>query len=166
MIEHTQGPLHIGGDGTIIYDKDGWGVANATVFHGRQEPGTAAANARRIVACVNALQHVSTEQLETGELLSVSQRMVDAERQRDALLAALEIARDTLDNVQGDINPERGYADELEDDVSVALGTARAAIAAAKPRLVRTGLGDAHGPDITLPDGTGFDIAAAKGGAV
>lgn len=122
----------MGGDGTVIYDKDGWGVASATVFHGRQEPGTAAANARRIVACVNALQHVSTEQLETGELLNLSQRLADAERQRDQLLAALEIARETLDDVQGDINPERGYADELEADVSLALGTATAAIAAAK----------------------------------
>lgn len=89
MTEHTQGPLHVGGDGTIIYDKAGWGVASATVFHGRQEPGTAQANARRIVACVNALQHVSTEQLETGELLHVSQRMVDAERQRDLLAEAI-----------------------------------------------------------------------------
>lgn len=64
MSEHTQGPLHVGGDGTIIYDKDGWGVASATVFHGRQEPGAAQVNARRIVACVNACDGKPTELLE------------------------------------------------------------------------------------------------------
>lgn len=47
------------------------------------------ANARRIVACVNALEHVSTEQLETGELLSLSQQAVDLRRQRDGLLEAM-----------------------------------------------------------------------------
>jgi hypothetical protein len=55
-----------------------------------------------------------------------------AEVQRDELLAALEAALEVLDNVQGDINPERGYADELEADVSLAVGTARAAIYAVK----------------------------------
>lgn len=45
MSKHTPGPWHTGGDGTIIYDADGWGIANATVFHGRQNPGAARANA-------------------------------------------------------------------------------------------------------------------------
>ena len=52
--------------------------------------------------------------------------------QRDKLLKALEAARSTLDDVQGNINPERGYADELETDVSRALGIALAAIAEVK----------------------------------
>ena len=42
--------------------------------------------------------------------------------QRDKLLKALEIALNTLDDVQDNINPERGYADELEADVMVATG--------------------------------------------
>ena len=90
MSEHTQGPWHTGGDGTIIYDKDGWGIASATVFHGRQEPGTAAANARRIVACVNACEGASTEVLERGAVHDWGLLMTEMEKQRDALLAALE----------------------------------------------------------------------------
>lgn len=67
----------------------------------------------RIIACVNACAGIPTEALPNLR----------------QLLAALELARDALDNVQGDINPERGYADELEVDVSSALDQARAAIA-------------------------------------
>lgn len=52
---HTPGPWHAGGNGTIIYANDGWGVANATVFHWRQEPGTAEANARLIAAAPELL---------------------------------------------------------------------------------------------------------------
>ena len=46
-----------------------------------------------------------------------------------ALVEALEIARDTLDNVRGNINPVRGDVDELEEDVSVAYSTALSALA-------------------------------------
>ena len=49
----------------------------------------AEANARRIVACVNALAHVSTEQLESGELLNMGLAIKDLTKQRDELLAAL-----------------------------------------------------------------------------
>lgn len=45
------------------------------------------ANARRIVACVNALAHVATEELESGRLQSIVQRAADAEKQRDELYA-------------------------------------------------------------------------------
>lgn len=52
-------------------------------------------NTRRIAASVNALQHVSIEQLESGEVFSLAQRLADAERERDLLLAALcEVERD------------------------------------------------------------------------
>lgn len=62
---------------------------------------------------------------------SFAERM-KAERERDQLLAALEVALSTLDDVQDNINPERGYADELESDVSSAIDIARSAIAAVK----------------------------------
>lgn len=57
---YTPGPWHVGGNGTIIYDAEGWGVANATVFHGRH-PGAAEANAHLIAAApelLAALQEV------------------------------------------------------------------------------------------------------------
>lgn len=55
---------------------------------------------RRLVACVNALAHVSTELLETGSTENMAQRAANAERQRDQLLAALLALydRDTPDN--------------------------------------------------------------------
>ena len=74
MDQHTKGKWHTGSNGheTIIYDEKGWAVANATVFHGRHNgPEEAKANARRIVACVNTLASVSTEQLETAAKLGI-----------------------------------------------------------------------------------------------
>jgi hypothetical protein len=62
----------------------------------------------------------------------LSRKLTAADAQRDELLAALETALAALEGAEGDINPERGYADELEEEVSTAVGTVRAAIAAAK----------------------------------
>lgn len=43
------------------------------------------ANMRRLAACWNALVHVSTEQLETGEMYSMGQAIADLTRERDQL---------------------------------------------------------------------------------
>jgi hypothetical protein len=90
--------------------------------------------AKRLAACWNVCDGISTEDLEIivdgGENFAIVRDRFAAERAE--LLAALEIARDALENVKGDINPERGYADELEADVAVAFDAASAAIAAAK----------------------------------
>jgi hypothetical protein len=54
--KHTPAPWHVGGDGTIIYDTQGWAVANASVFHGRHEPRTEAiANANLIASAPDLL---------------------------------------------------------------------------------------------------------------
>lgn len=83
---HTKEPWRTGGDGTIVYDADGWGVANATVFHGRRQPETSKENARRIVACVNACAGISTTILEGATFEEI---IVAAIQQRDKLAAAL-----------------------------------------------------------------------------
>lgn len=57
--------------------------------------------------------------------------MSNYKHERDALLAALKIALEALEGAQGNINPERGFADEVEAEVSGAMDAARAAIAAA-----------------------------------
>ena len=60
------------------------------------------ADARRIVACVNALAGVSTEHLEQYGLPDFAQKISDLAQQRDKLLAALEKCRDMVghpDNV-------------------------------------------------------------------
>jgi hypothetical protein len=41
------------------------------------------------------------------------------------LMAALEQAREALESAQGNINPERGYADEVEEEITAALAAAR-----------------------------------------
>ena len=47
-------------------------------------------DARRIVACANALEHISTEDLESGQMQNLAVRLADAERERDELLNALK----------------------------------------------------------------------------
>ena len=96
-----------------------------------------AADTRRLVACWNACDGISTAVLEKGRVSSDAFQLEEsradkAEQHVEELLAALEAALEVLDNVQGNINPERGYADELEGDVSAAVAMARAAIAKAK----------------------------------
>lgn len=92
MTQHTNGLLHVGGGGTIIYADDGFAIANASVFHGRIEPASSEANARRLVACWNACEGVSTETLERmplpfGKLLS--QDLKSVTHQRDLLGEAI-----------------------------------------------------------------------------
>lgn len=65
-------------------------------------PGIAEANARRIVACVNACKGVSTEWLEANKSIVVlgapiADRFRAVEQQRDELLAALKRSRLALD---------------------------------------------------------------------
>ena len=60
MSEHTKEPWKVGRSGRFVLDADGNEIAYAILA----EAGIAVANIRRIVACVNFCQGVSTEQLE------------------------------------------------------------------------------------------------------
>ena len=68
-MSHTKGLLHI-----IAPDDDLWarGISDETrtcvAFCGRDAPELARADARRLVACWNACRHLTTEQLEAGDL--------------------------------------------------------------------------------------------------
>jgi hypothetical protein len=117
---HTPGPWEVSVE---IFDNDGIpetaiqalkGAATVAVAFefGPNNPGMREANARRIVACVNACEGVSTEWLETWanppdmfgkpppldaamlmwmeKYTEASQRAADAAEQRDKLLAALK----------------------------------------------------------------------------
>lgn len=55
------------------------------------------ANARRIVACVNACAGVSNGELAMTTMSAVLARMNEAEQQRDELLAALVNAKESLE---------------------------------------------------------------------
>ncbi len=54
MSEHTKTPWRTGIGNLIVFDRDGYAVANATVFHRKKEDGESAANAAHIVKCVNS----------------------------------------------------------------------------------------------------------------
>ncbi|MFQ2373384.1 hypothetical protein ACK306_17610 [Aeromonas caviae] len=71
-------------------------------------------NARRIVACVNALRGVPTEELERHHLAHAGEVRfrIEMTRQRDELLAALEEAKSVLSS----INTGRQHKVEVEDD--------------------------------------------------
>ena len=95
MSKHTPEPWVIwnGGDGIMMYgarEPKRGGVALMCcneLVSGR----TAIANARRIVACVNACRGLPTDELEQkGLVAAVGTQLLDVERQRDELLAALK----------------------------------------------------------------------------
>ena len=97
MSEHTKEPWHLSQDGQHVLSRTGeMSFAHvAEVFHDVED-------ARRIVACVNALAGVSTEHLEQYGLPDFAQKISDLAQQRDKLLAALEKCRDMVghpDNV-------------------------------------------------------------------
>ena len=70
------------------------------------------------------------DRLEAAEKdIALTERVIDslglalnaAAKERDALRAMIQVALVVLDEVCGNINPERGYADELETDVKRAI---------------------------------------------
>ena len=72
------------------------------------------------------------DRLEAAEKdIALKEKVIDAlgselnaiANERDALRAMLWAAIDVLEEVKGNINPERGYADELEADVERAIAT-------------------------------------------
>lgn len=50
------------------------------------------------------------------------------------MLVALKVALSVLDDAKGNINPERGFADKLEREISDAAAVVRAAISKAEGR--------------------------------
>ena len=95
----TSEPWVVGNaDGLLFGKKQGNGTEPIGFVFGpslpeRSEVGMRAiANARRIVACVNALEHISTEDLESGRMQNLGVRLANAEKQRDELIRAIECA--------------------------------------------------------------------------
>lgn len=54
---NTPGPWHVGIKQAeqIVYNDKGWAVANATVYHGKEDLAEVKANARLIAACPDLL---------------------------------------------------------------------------------------------------------------
>lgn len=86
--KHTPGPWHIGADGRIVYDVDGWAVSNAVTFHGRHSERDAFSNARLIAeapAMLEALKNLLEDALALG--------IADSDISGSALEARAIIAR-------------------------------------------------------------------------
>ncbi len=103
--ELTEHPLDWG-----IYSKDNVNITNITIlFESPDMPQEEnEANAKRIVACVNACVDVSNEILLeastngwAGAWIDINKKLFDAQQQRDKLLEALKISNAYLD---GSIN--------------------------------------------------------------
>ncbi|MFQ2180205.1 hypothetical protein ACK33W_02745 [Aeromonas veronii] len=90
-IKHTPEPwgFHQDASGDVF-------ISSAeTSFHiaevGSEDDETVIPDARRIVACVNACHGLPTDELEQkGLVAAVGTQLLDADQQRDELLAALE----------------------------------------------------------------------------
>jgi hypothetical protein len=83
------------------------------------------ANARRIVACVNACQGLDTDHLEaTGLVSAVGYQMIELTKQRDMLLAALEAMLEhegTVDHTRiGDFPSEALQAARIQAHTAIA----------------------------------------------
>ena len=93
MSNHTPEPWRVGRDGSVVSDTPvpGMGGSDAVEYYGGHLIGESIieANARRIVACVNACAGMRNDELEGGLLIGVMQVKIDLlESLRDELLEA------------------------------------------------------------------------------
>lgn len=87
MSNHTKEPWLCDKRTVYALNKKGFNIFSAVVQDCRTSNSEMEENARRIVACVNACEGISTETLQQG---NIADRVARPEQQRDALLAALE----------------------------------------------------------------------------
>ena len=86
--KHAEGPLHVGGgDDATLYDKFGQRVANAFegVMATHRSDAQCQANARRIAACWNACEGLSTESLERTDAGDTLRNRASRQRTRSAV---------------------------------------------------------------------------------
>jgi len=86
MIGHTKEPWKVVNENGFV------SVINAdtgVVVFPEMHANDCKEDIRRTVACVNALQHISTESLESGHMQNLVMQVRIAEEQRDELLSAL-----------------------------------------------------------------------------
>lgn len=115
--KHTPEPWSVDPDSTDYYasilDADG---ADTILLGDYGDWWMTKANARRIVACVNACAGIETGHLEKYGLPDLAQKISDLRKQRDELLKALENTHNALKHFW----PE-GHADAIAAIASVSL---------------------------------------------
>ena len=138
MGNYTQGPWKLYRNDQSVGDARGYAVCDVWP---RGDDGMVSeegkANARRIVACVNACRNLSNDELEQkGIVTSISARFLAAERSRDELLAALELMVAIHDEPSGFSGKYGKALDDAiqaqEEKIDERLLMARTAIAKAK----------------------------------
>lgn len=93
--KHTPTPWRVGRPGTVVSDshiEHGPGGCDCVEYYGGHliAESITSANSRRIVACVNACEGISTESLERSDVIASMQgERRRLETQRDDLLTAL-----------------------------------------------------------------------------
>lgn len=87
MNQHTPEPWFVYEFNNVVYSRDKDGISKSIT-----RAFSSAADARRIVACVNACAGISTETLE-----KFGGRAITAEAQRDELLVVLKLAEQWLE---------------------------------------------------------------------
>lgn len=108
------------GIGAISSDQFNDGYFTAEVMGPDKE-----ANARRIVACVNALEGVPPEWLEafrTGNVKNVLQDLATVTKQRDELLAVLDKAESAIRELAVECDGDYELADALASTVASVKG--------------------------------------------
>lgn len=108
MSEYTKEPWNVAeeafdNDGiheSVIRGLDGRAAIAVTLEFGPNNPGMREANARRIVACVNACEGIPTGVLEKQGMVPIEQVTHDIEQQRDKLLDTLKECLPYIDNDQ------------------------------------------------------------------
>lgn len=97
MSDHTPGRIQLAKefDGHIM-TMDGLAVADCCLDYSSLDHDQQVSNARRLVACWNACEGVSTEALETCGKSLLDGETAELSAQRDELLAALKRARGEL----------------------------------------------------------------------
>lgn len=127
--KHTQGRLIVRCGYSIYADEGKTPVADTCLT--ASVPDNDEANARRLVACWNACEGISTEALERSDVIASMQgERRRLETQRDDLLAALKAARQSLevanDEPGGPIRDTiwHGPAETLFDFIDAAIAKA------------------------------------------
>ena len=126
MSNHTPEPWRVGRPGTVVSDTPvpGMGGSDAVEYYGGHLIGESIieANARRIVACVNACRGLSTGELEQHGLVSaVGTELAALEDQRDELLLDMQ---DVLDMLINELHADTA-ANQAEDMLRLSIGTAK-----------------------------------------
>lgn len=139
QVKHTAEPWKLHRSGQSVGSSDGYGVCEVWPRDEDNFPDTEGkANARRIVACVNACRGLSTDELEKHGLVSaVGTELIELKKQRDQLLAAIEKASEYIGNQEVPTSTHSNGMTHLLSTINIKehlriSETINAAIAAAK----------------------------------